>query len=83
MNVLWVTWQAKGRDPHGSNPKAGRSHAAINVGAANIRNGSFPLACGRWAPDGFDADITVAGSVKQCARCMKAVEKRQREEGNV
>lgn len=68
---LWVTWTAKGRDPY-TNPRAARAHlAAQGAGRGDLRNGGFPLACGRWAPEGWDADI-VESSAPRCRRCLKA-----------
>jgi hypothetical protein len=60
MNDLWITW-------------TGVAHlAARGVAPGDVRSGDFPLACGRWAPSGFDADVHVAsGSAKRCGRCSK------------
>ncbi len=43
----WVRW------------RTGSRYSRAHFGEADrrdVRNGSFPLACGRWAPDGFDVD---------------------------
>lgn len=71
MSLVWVTWAPRGRDPY-TNPKSKVAHAAVNVGTNNVRNGSFPLACGRWAPDGHDAVISPS-SGRRCRRCERAL----------
>lgn len=64
--VVWVAWQ-------GSTV----SHAAPGVDTRDVRKGSFPLACGRWAPDAWNVDgdgvyCGPAASVKpRCRRCDK------------
>jgi hypothetical protein len=68
MNV-WVTWNG-----------ASRSHAARRgVTPADVRNGDFPLVCGRWAPSGFDAELTVSDA-RPCRRCVTLVTARERKE---
>jgi hypothetical protein len=37
-----------------------------------VRNGGFPLACGRWCPDGHDAIVTESLLTRRCRRCEKA-----------
>jgi len=62
---LWVSW-----------PGASLAHAADpNVRtASDVRCGSFPLACGRFAPDGFDKNVEIAlASKAHCDRCEKAL----------
>jgi hypothetical protein len=60
MSAIWVTW-------------AKVAHlAARGVAAGDVRSGSFPLVCGRWAPDGWDAEVSIASAgAKRCARCSK------------
>lgn len=73
-SVRWVNWSPRGRDAY-SNPKATVAHAT-DAQAGDISNGQFPLLCGRWAPDGWDAVISLAGSARRCKRCQKALDKR-------
>ena len=72
--TTWVAWSSRGRGGYGeSNPRAGVAHAAVRgVAGGDVRNGGFPLACGRWAPDGFDANINVS-SGQRCRRCEDAL----------
>lgn len=68
--MTWVAWQ-------GSTVR----HAAP-VDPRDARVGSFPLACGRWAPDGWQVggDGVYAGGAAMvkppCKRCLKAEEAR-------
>lgn len=73
-NITWVSWTSRGRDPY-SNPKAKTAHAAVNVASGDIGNGGFPLACGRWAPDGMDAYFSASIPLRHCRRCEKALAK--------
>ena len=61
-------------------PWEGRMGQAHTVAHAADRmagtTGSFPLACGRWAPDGFDAIITPS-SGRRCRRCERALAKQE------
>ena len=67
--IVWVAWQG-----------SSVSHAAVaGVAPGDVRVGSFPLECGRWAPDGFDVSgdgvyTGPAANIKpRCKRCSKAV----------
>lgn len=76
--TAWFTWTSKGRDLF-TNPKSTVAHAGVQgARAEDARTGSFPLACGRWAPDGWDAEIVVAPHARRCKRCLKALEKEDR-----
>jgi len=55
-----VTWTSNGRES--------ATHLAAEW-TDSIRNGQFPLLCGRWAPDGFDADIQQRTGRSQCRKC--------------
>lgn len=68
---LWVTWEPRGRDPY-TNPRSRVAHAA-DPAVRSVTSGSFPLACGRWAPDGFDATIVVDPYKRRCRGCEKAL----------
>lgn len=64
--VTWVQWTG-----------TTRAHAGIEgVRPDAVRNGSFPLECGRWAPDAWDAELWQAPNGRKCERCRKAAEKR-------
>lgn len=42
---------------------------------SDVRCGSFPVACGRFAPEGFDADVEVDdGRKPRCQRCNGIVD---------
>ncbi len=73
--TIWVSWDSNGRDPY-TNPKSKVAHAADSMvrTASDATCGGFPLACGRWAPDGFDA-IIEQSSKSRCKRCLKALAK--------
>jgi hypothetical protein len=71
--TTWVTWEPRGRDPY-TNPRSRVAHAAPASTGGSLTNGSYPLACGRWAPDGIDAIITPS-SGRRCRRCEKALAK--------
>ena len=59
---LWISWD-----------RAKRAHAAdIGVQTGDVRNGSFPLACGRWAPDGWDANVYTSSKAR-CSKCQKVL----------
>lgn len=63
MTHLWVSWNG-----------ATRSHAASRgVNPGDVRNGSFPLMCGRWAPDGWDKDVEQNATKRRCPKCQQAV----------
>lgn len=66
--TTWVTWGPRGRDPY-TNPRSRVAHATSET---HVTNGGFPLACGRWAPDGLDATITVSYG-RRCRRCERAL----------
>jgi hypothetical protein len=68
--ATWVTWEPRGRDPY-TNPRSRVAHAAA-ARANDVTGGSYPLACGRWAPDGHDAIIRTS-SGRRCRRCEKAL----------
>jgi hypothetical protein len=65
--VVWVWWRARGRESV--------QHAA-HIERQDVRNGGFPLLCGKWAPDGFDADLfpSMTSGGRRCKRCVEAVE---------
>lgn len=71
MSTRWISWEPRGRDPY-TNPRSRVAHAFVGS-AGDISNGSFPLACGRWAPDGWDANIHES-SGRRCRRCEKALQ---------
>ncbi len=73
---IWVTWTSNGHDPY-TNPKATTAHAADTMirTSEDASQGGFPLACGRWAPDGFDAEIRTSNSSRHCKRCQAAIAK--------
>jgi hypothetical protein len=74
MDRVWVSWTTVSRDPYGLRP--GLAHAAVRgVRAGDVRSGSFPLACGRWAPDGWDASVSVSTYGRRCKRCEAVVRK--------
>lgn len=83
MTTTWIKWSPRGRD-FITNPRTKTAHAVINAGpnaTGAVRNGSFPLACGRWAPDGWDAIIEVEPFPRRrCKRCEAAVARAAREE---
>jgi hypothetical protein len=58
---------------------ATRDHlAAAGVRPDDVRGGSFPLMCGRWAPDPMDRMVDVfhaTGRNRLCARCAQAFTK--------
>lgn len=57
--TVWVTWSG-----------SKRAHAAVvGVTPQDVPRGSFPLQCGRWAPDGWDADVSVTSMSRRCKRC--------------
>ena len=41
---------------------------------SGVADGNFPLACGRWAPNGVDADIVVASSNGWLCKQCKAIQ---------
>lgn len=62
-DVVWVSWEG-----------ATVAHAAAaGERAGDVRNGSFPLRCGRWAPDGWDREVFVRESGPRCRRCEEKV----------
>lgn len=67
-NTTWIAWEPRGRDPY-TNPRSAVAHATRSN---DVRVGSYPLACGRWAPDGWDANIHVSHA-RRCRRCEKAL----------
>lgn len=62
--MTWVRWTG-----------ATVAHAAPGVRPADVRLGSFPLACGRWAPDPMDrlVDVRVVEGGRRCRRCEAAL----------
>jgi hypothetical protein len=65
MPTLWVTW--------GGSKVAHAADRAVKL--VDVRSGSFPLACGRFAPDGWDKNLRedVGNYKPRCKRCVKAV----------
>lgn len=62
---VWVAWDGQAK----------RAHAAAlkPFGKRAVRAGSFPLACGRYAPDGTEFAVYVATDEPHCKRCESAV----------
>lgn len=58
---VWVTWG-----------RASCNHAA-RVNPRDVVLGAFPLACGRWAPDGLDVAVFPGYRRRDCRRCLAAV----------
>jgi len=57
-------------------------HYAIDeVEKGDVRNGGFPLFCGRWAPEGFDAVIMDTNLTITCRHCMKKLGKKEANHG--
>ncbi len=62
----WMQWRTGSR--------YSRAHYA-EVFPADVRVGSFPLVCGRWAPDAWDADeVFVTHSGKKCRACLRKLD---------
>lgn len=76
-DATWVTWAPRGHDPY-TNPRSRVAHAApASVGRTeNVSSGGFPLACGRYAPDGWDANFHVDPYARRCRRCELALARR-------
>jgi hypothetical protein len=67
--TTWVTWT-----------RATVAHAGIEgVGPGDTRNGGFPLECGRWAPEGFDTELSNAPYGRRCRKCEAVIAKRKRD----
>lgn len=68
--------------PDFNRPSAGKwgaAHAAVQgVEAQDVRLGSFPLVCGAWAPDAFDAELMRTSEVT-CKRCLRKLREERRE----
>lgn len=75
IQVVWVQWTPKPGDRGETMPRAARSHAAW-IAPVDVANGSFPLLCGRWAPNGYDADLVQTRGARPCRRCAKAVDRK-------
>lgn len=69
---VWVQWQRDG--------KRSVAHMGVwGVQTGDIRNGDFPLTCGKWAPSGFDALMAPAvPNSKRCDKCQKVADKHQK-----
>lgn len=78
--TTWVTWSPRGHDLY-TNPRSKVAHAT-SASPHDVRNGGFPLACGRYAPDGHDAIISESSGAR-CRRCEKALAKTPCEHRNV
>ena len=62
----WVRWRIGSRYSRAHRGEADRG---------DVRNGSFPLACGRWAPDGFDVDELYADEGgTRCRACSRKLD---------
>lgn len=61
---VWVAWAGQAKRAHAADPA---------VGKRDVRAGAFPLACGRYAPDGRDFAVHVATDEPHCKRCESAV----------
>jgi hypothetical protein len=88
MRDVWVRWTGKPGGGSGvfhglagvGDVRPGTTkvaHAACGgTDGGDVRNGDFPLECGRWAPSGFDAELFEAPSGPYCQACSRKVAKR-------
>ena len=61
MNEIWVTWN-----------RSKTAHlAGLGVTRNDVRSGAFPLECGRWAPDGWDAVVEIDPYKRRCQQCAR------------
>jgi hypothetical protein len=68
---LAVRWRMRREEGGLRAPSA--THLTDAAGPGDVTNGGFPLACGRWAPDGFDAQLERTwASGRVCRRCAVA-----------
>lgn len=75
--TVWVRW-ALFREDGVTLRKPGLAHLAVEgVDTGHLGNGNFPLECGRWAPEGFDAELEEDHSGRYCRRCLKAAAARR------
>ena len=77
MRGTWITWEPRGRDAY-TNPRARVAHLSEARRVSDA--GGSPLACGRWAPEDFDAIFTEASHGRRCKRCERSTRRREPEE---
>ncbi len=72
MTGVWVRWRMGAR--------WSRAHFAAGTDRRDVAVGSFPLTCGAWAPDGWDADdVVVVDSLDAaCKNCIREDERNRR-----
>ncbi len=77
MEPTWITWTSKPGGPYDPAPRSTVAHAApASVGrTANVTSGGYPLACGRLAPDGWDALLVADPYARRCRRCTAALQR--------
>lgn len=75
MRTTWVSWRL-----HLRGTESTRAHAGIaGVRPMDVANGCFPLECGRWAPDGWDATVEESRLLRRCKKCEAVLAKRERQ----